>query len=90
MAAEGRGGLWHLGKLVLVFVAVGAAYSLALIGVNKMGPTGPVWTWVPPAVSWQACLKVGWRNFLYQPLFWLTTGLVFIVYNLVTREIDPL
>jgi hypothetical protein len=89
MAAGGRDALRHVGKVLVVLAGVGVAYSLALVGVHLRGPGSVGSPLAPQATSWQACLAAGWRTALYAPLFWVTTSLVFIVYNFVTREIDP-
>jgi hypothetical protein len=79
----------HFGKILLLFAAVGVLYSLALGAVCHMRAES-TWSMLGPrAVSLKACLAEGWRNILYQPLFWLATGVVFTLYDAVTGEIDP-
>ena len=89
MAAQTDSAFRHFGKAVLVFAVVGVVYSLGLIPVCRMRPESFWATLGPRADSLKACLGEGWRNVFNQPLFWLTAGVVFALYDRVTGEIDP-
>ena len=89
MAAQTDSALKHFAKVLLVCAVVGVVYSLGLVPVCRMRPESFWATLGLRADSLNACLGEGWKNVLYQPLFWLTAGVIFALYDRVTGEIDP-
>ncbi len=89
MAGQDESAVRHFAKVLLVLAIIVVVYSLGLAGVYRVGPDTLVSTLAPRATSLKSCLTEGWQTAPYQPLFWLATGIVFMLYNAVTGEIDP-
>lgn len=89
MAAQGESALRHFGKVLLVFAIIAVVCSLGLAGFCNLRPESMFSSLGPRATSVKACLAEGWATVLYQPLFWLTAGIVFSLYDALSGEIDP-